>query len=170
MGEENKDIHPAFELAHSEGLRAITQQQATLSSIQQRASWVLSVATIATSFLGGVALNKEQPKGWDWLAVGLFAAVALLVLAVLIPRRGWNFRTKPKIILEDYAKVDPDNQYKPVGEPIPSEQMYAYLAGFLESNYNSNEKKLERLMNLYLLSNFVLTLEVTAWILVLAQG
>jgi hypothetical protein len=163
------DLHPAFELAHTEGLRAITQQQSTLSGLQQRASWVLSVATITTSFLGGVALDKRPPKGWDWVAVLLFAAVALLVLAVLAPRRGWNFRTKPLVILEDYARVNIQNEYEKIQEPLSAEQTYSYLAGFLEADYNKNEAKLEWLMRLYLLANVALVMEVISWILILAR-
>ena len=52
-------------LAYEEALRGVTQQQQVLDGIRARVSTLLGIAAISASFLGGVALNKDSPKGSD---------------------------------------------------------------------------------------------------------
>jgi hypothetical protein len=59
--------HEAYKLAHQEGLRAIAQQQSVLDGLRGRAGTLLAVASLATSFLGGLALQgagRPGTPGW----------------------------------------------------------------------------------------------------------
>lgn len=56
----------------AEAVRGMEGQQENLDNLRSRVGILLSAATIATSFLGGIALDDDQ-IGWPGLvAVGLF--------------------------------------------------------------------------------------------------
>jgi hypothetical protein len=49
----------AYELAYQEGVRALDEQRIVIDAFRTRAGLLLSAAAIATSFLGGAALQGD---------------------------------------------------------------------------------------------------------------
>jgi hypothetical protein len=148
-------------LAFQEALRGVTQQQAVLESIRGRAATLLAIASVSTSFLGGVALNKERPRGLAWIPVLLFILVGVLAILILLPRRGWIFRLGARELIRDYVEADP---------PAALPEMHRDLALHLERHYQSNERRLRTLFWLFQAASALLVGEVVVWLLVLAQG
>jgi hypothetical protein len=147
-----------YRLAHEEGLRAITQQQAVLDGLRGRAGTLLAVAALATSFLGGLALQGRRPSGYAWLAISLFLLAAAAVLYVLASQAGWRFRTRPSVIIREYVEGNP---------PAPVWEMHKQLAEHLEADFDANEEKMGRLFWALHVANIALAGEVVAWLLVL---
>ena len=148
-------------LAFQEALRGVTQQQAVLESIRGRAATLLAIASVSTSFLGGVALNTERPRGLAWIPVLLFILVGVLAILILLPRRGWIFRLGARELIRDYVEADP---------PASLPEMQRDLALHLERHYQGNERHLRRLFWLFQAASALLVGEVVVWLLVLEQG
>jgi len=82
-------------VAYEEAVRAISQQEQVLDGVRTRAGTLLSMAAVATSFLGGLALDKKRLAALSLIAVLAFLAVGLLTIYILFPRGGWIFRLSP---------------------------------------------------------------------------
>jgi hypothetical protein len=150
--------HEGYGLAYQEGLRAITQQQAVLDGLRGRAGTLLAVASLVTSFLGGLALQDRAPSGLAWLAIGLFLVVVAAVMYILAVRRGWHFRTRPSAIISSYVEDDP---------PAPLWAMRKQLAEHLEADFDGNEKMMEPLFGALQVANLALAAEVVVWLVTL---
>jgi hypothetical protein len=150
--------HEGYELAHQEGLRAITQQQAVLDGLRSRAGTLLAVASLVTSFLGGLALQGKPPAGLAWLAIALFLITAAAVLYVLASRPGWRFRTRPSVIIGEYIEGNPR---------APAWQMRKQLAEHLEADFDANEERMGPLFRVLQIANIALAAEVVAWLVML---
>lgn len=150
--------HPGYELAFQEGLRAIAQQQAVLDGLQGRAGTLAAVASIVTSFLGGLALEDGGLTGLGWLAILLFVVAAGLIAYVLWPRRDWYFSSRPTTIIRGYVEDHPS---------APLWAMHKQLAEHLESDLVANEKRMGRLFNAFRWANLALAGEVAAWLVML---
>ncbi len=74
----------AYGVVYKEAIRALDLQRAAFDALRARVGFVLSAATIATSFLGCLALQDTSDAG-SWVAIALFVgfgAVALSDLAL----------------------------------------------------------------------------------------
>jgi hypothetical protein len=147
-------------LAYEEALRGITQQQAVLDGIRARASALLGIAAVSTSFLGGVTLNGKSLKPLTWIPIGAFVAVGLFAVWILLPVRGWKFSLDVKILIADYVEGD---------SPAALPEMYRDLALHLGNHYITNEKRLARLFLLFRVASTLLVIEVTTWLLILGR-
>lgn len=88
-------------MAYDEALRVLTLQINTLDSLRTRATLLTAGAALVTSLFGGFALQRHQDLGW-WAAVGMVALAVVLVsaLAIVAPRRGWDFVVQPGVLLQ----------------------------------------------------------------------
>jgi hypothetical protein len=84
------DKRDAYKLAYDEAVRGLAHQQSRLDDFRARAGIVLSAAAIATSLLGGQALQRGSTTLWAWVALACFIGVSALTLLLLLPRR-WEF-------------------------------------------------------------------------------
>jgi hypothetical protein len=150
--------HEGYDLAYREGLRAITQQQSVLDGLRSRAGTLLAVASLVTSFLGGLALQGKPPAGLAWLAIALFLTAAAAVMYVLTSRSGWRFRTRPSVIINDYVEGNPS---------APAWEMRKELAAHLESDFDANEARMSPLFHALSLANIALAAEVVVWLIML---
>jgi hypothetical protein len=146
--------------AYQEALRGVVQQQDVLKDIRGRASTLLGVASISTSFLGGLALQEHKPHGLGWLAVGAFVLIGGLTLLMLLPQQGWVFRFSAKRLIGDYVEAKP---------PADLPDMQRDLALHLENHYIANDKRLGRLFWLFRLASTILVVEIVTWLLVLSR-
>jgi hypothetical protein len=150
--------HPGYELAFREGLRANTQQQAALDGLHSKAGTLLAVASIVTSFLGGLALGDGGLTVLGWLAIGLFLVAAGLIVSVLLPRGGWYFSSRPTVIIRGYVEDHPS---------APPWAMYKQLAEHMEADLIANEQQMAPLFSTLRWVNLALAGEVAVWLLML---
>jgi hypothetical protein len=66
----------AYELAYQEGVRALDEQLMAIEAVQTRAGLLLSAAAIATSFLGGTALEAGSSV-LSWVAITVFVLLGV---------------------------------------------------------------------------------------------
>jgi hypothetical protein len=149
-----------YTLAYQEALRGVTQQQDVLKDIRGRASTLLGVASISTSFLGGTALAKQKLSGLGWIAVAAFVLAGGLTILMLLPRRGWVFRFSAKRLIKDYVEAKP---------PAELSDMQRDLALHLENHYIVNNKRLGLLFWLFRTASMVLVIEIVTWLLILSR-
>jgi hypothetical protein len=86
----------AYKLAFSEGVRALSEQQAVIDGFRTRSGLLLSGAAIATSFLGQASLANGT-SFVSWLAIGLFVLLGAAVVAILWPRGDWEYAVRPEL-------------------------------------------------------------------------
>lgn len=152
------DERDAYKLAYEEAVRGLAHQQSRLDDFRARAGIVLSAAAIATSLLGGQALDRASPSLWTWLALACFVGVGGFTLMLLWPQT-WMFTAVPRRIIATYIEAT---------DPLPVPRIHRDLALHMEDSYVSNEIGLERLVLRFRLALALLALEVVAWTIEIA--
>jgi hypothetical protein len=151
----------AYQLAYQQAERAITQQAGALDEIRGRAGTLLAVASLATSFLGGLVLGDEAPVGrQSWLAMIVFVVVVALTLHILLPRRGWRFAMSARTLIGDYIEAD---------DPASVATMYRELALYLERNFDCNEGRMKRRYVAFAAASALLGADVLIWLTILVR-
>ena len=103
MAEQDAD---GYRLAYDEAVRALTRQQSALDEFRTRAGILLSGAAIATSFLGGQALESGTVSAWSWIAIGCFVGLGGSTLMILWPHKGWEFGAFPHSVIGTYIETE----------------------------------------------------------------
>jgi hypothetical protein len=152
---EGEQSDPRHGLVYSEAVRTLEQQQAVVESLRSRAGTLLSAASIATSFLAGIALSGRRLDGWGWAATGSFVGLVGLCLAILWPTRRWIFRFNSKKLIRDYVEADP---------PATLSEMQRDLAIHMENWADVNSWKLRWLFSYFQAASLFLGAEVVFWI------
>ena len=152
-GQVEDERRDAYKLAFDEAVRGLAHQQSRLDDFRARGGILLSAAAIATSLLGGRALERGSPSVWVWVALACFAGVSALALLLLAPRR-WEFTAVPRRIIGTYIESDP---------PLPIPMIHRDLALHMEDSYISNEVGLDKLIVRFRLALGFLALEIVAW-------
>lgn len=89
--------------AYAASIRALSSQEAQLTGLHTRASFLLGTAGIATGTVLGT--NTTGVHGWPAAAVGAFALAPICATWILAPRRdAWRFTLDASVILN--AKRD----------------------------------------------------------------
>jgi hypothetical protein len=148
------DAGEGYELAFSEGVRALSEQQAVIDSFRTRSGLLLSGAAIATSFLGQAALDRGT-SFFTWLAITLFATLGAAVIAILWPRNDWEYAIRPELLIANYIEHP---------KPLPLEQIHRDLALHMDRSYLRNRGQLLHLVWLFRAASILLTVEVVAWV------
>lgn len=144
-----------YKVAYDEAVRALSEQQAVIDSLLNRAGLLLSAAAITTSFLGGQALQGGEPGPFSWLALAGFVGVAAASLAVLWPRK-WEIATNPRDVIATYVESR---------EPAPIEELHQDLSIHMHGSYLANQKDLEKLVVFFQAASLLLAVEVMLWII-----
>ena len=148
-----KPPDPRLEIVLAEAVRGIEGQQVNVDNLRSRVGILLSAATIATSFLGGTALDDGR-VGWPGLAaIGLFVLHVLVGLWILWPRE-WTFQTSTKVMVNSWIEKD----------RVDEDTMRWRLARRLELYFDANAEVLERLWRLYAVAIALLGLGMALWI------
>lgn len=153
-GERPPSPDSRLTIAVGEAIRAIDGQQENLDNLRSRVGILLSAATIATSFLGGIALDGRSLLLFGYLAIGLFIVHIALGLSILWPR-GWRFQTSPQLIVERW--IDTQN--------VNEDRIRRRLVYWADRNYTANAARLDRLWRGYAIAIAALGLEIVAWIM-----
>ena len=153
-----EDRDAIYQLAYDEAKQAVAQQVGALDNLRTRAGTLLAVASLSTSFLGGIVLQDKAPEGWlSWAAIGAFLGAVAITLVLLVPRPRWLFSTSTKVIIEQYAEGE---------HPRDLATAHRHLALHLEGHEDRNARRLNRLYGLFIAASVLLGGEVLLWLLV----
>jgi hypothetical protein len=152
-----------YEVVYREAVRALDFQRNAFDALRARVGYLLSAATIATSFLGGLALRDHSDEG-SWIAIGLFVGFGAFALRLLWPRAegAEGFTATPSIVINEY--LEPED-----GEPSEVGVIYRDLALFAEEAHDLNrDTHFKPLTNYFRFAITLLTAEIVAWVVDLA--
>jgi hypothetical protein len=152
----------AYEVAYNEAVRSLGYQRTSLDALRTRVGYLLSAATIATSFLGGLALRDATADLGAWIGIGLFVIFGALALRVLWPRAegAGGFTASPTMVVEMIESADPTPS---VGA------LYRDLALYADEAYQLNEANhVKPLTDFFRAASVVLLLEIIAWVVALS--
>jgi hypothetical protein len=155
----------AYEVVYREAVRALDLQRGAFDTLRARVGFLLSAATIATSFLGGLALRERSDAG-SWIAICLFVAFGATALRLLWPRLAGaeGFSATPSIVIGEY--LEPEE-----GDARALSVIYRDLALFAEEAHDFNrDRHLKPLTNYFRAAITLLTADIVAWIVALAVG
>lgn len=163
------DRDAIYQLAYLESQRNLTQQAVVLDNIRTRAGLVITAANVVTAFLGAPAIKAAttplDPSSFapgltfgGWLALISFAIVGVCSVAMLWPRKGWNFRFSAGEIVDRIEK-------RP---EIRLPEMHKTLARFNDDSFSKNEEKISQLFWLLEIAAVFLFLEAGFWLASLA--
>src|SRR5579863_2285763 len=135
-------------------LRSLDSQRAALTEVRSRTGLLISAASISTSFLGSAAAKGHPgfpPKFlYAIIPFGISIAVAL---AILLPWPGWSFSLRGESF----------NAF--LGEP--ARKAIASLAGFIDGSVEKNQRRLNIMSLLFVVSALALLWSIIAWIVVI---
>jgi polyferredoxin len=152
----SKDL--LYEIAYTEAVRALSEQQEAIDSLRSRAGLLFSAAAVTTSFLGAQALQDGHSSFASWLALLGFVATAAAFLAILWPRK-WEGAVNPREVIETYIESV---------ELGPTEDLHRDLSLHMHRSYLENHEGLEQLALFLRLASGLLTLEVVLWVVAIA--
>ena len=129
-------------------------QQANLDNLRARVGILLSAATIATSFLGGLALDGGRTLLlFGYVAIGLFVTHIALGLYILWPR-GWKFQTSAELMVKNWIER----------HDVDEDQLRRVLAVRADRHHSRQGAHLDWLWNAYAAAIVVLAAEIGAWL------
>lgn len=102
---ENVDERTPYELAYEEAVRALSQQQSVLDNFRTRA-------------------DRDRS----------FGLIGTCALAILWPRRDWEFVAGPRRLIATYIESE---------DPLPLPEIYRDLALHMEDSYDENSVRLQ---------------------------
>ncbi|TYP86881.1 hypothetical protein [Blastococcus xanthinilyticus] len=151
------------QLAYDEARAALREQDATLTSVRNRATGLLGAAAVATSFSTTVGLlNVDPARGgvlptWaGWVLLFSVALIGVGVMVVLWPAPDWNFGPSARKLLDSVgAETD----------VVMQAATRAMIAGMA-----SNDRRLERRMTAYRASVVVLMAQLVLLVLAMIQA
>jgi hypothetical protein len=149
----------AFRLAYEEAKRSLDDQEQAVVELRSRAGTLIAAAAITTSFVGSQAL-RHHVHIMSWVAIGCFVALGASVLAILWPRRDWEFALSPERFISTY--LEPTE-----GEPLSLPLIHRDLALHMGRSASLNRGQLRWLMVAFRAGALLLMAEVIAWVIVL---
>ncbi|HET6864673.1 MAG TPA: hypothetical protein VFH80_02080 [Solirubrobacteraceae bacterium] len=149
----------AYLLAFEEARRALDEQERAVVELRSRAGQLIAGAAITTSFFGGQAL-RHHLHAVGWIAVSCFVALSIAVLAILWPRRDWEFNLSPAQFINIY--VEPTD-----AEPLSLPEIHRDLALHMGNSASANRRQLRWLTGAFRVGAVLLVAEVIAWVIVL---
>ena len=144
----------AYALAFTEGVRALSEQQAVIDGFRTRSGLLLSGAAIATSFFGQASLAHGTSL-FTWLAVVMFVLLGAAVIAILWPRGDWEYAVRPELLIANYIEHP---------EPLDLGGIHRDLALHMDASYLHNRGQLLRLVWLFRGASVLLIVEILAWV------
>jgi hypothetical protein len=161
MSRTDPELAESYQIAYEQASTALRNQANVLESSQTRAATIISAAAIATSFLGGRALERGTSwPGWTWVAIGCFAGLIPACGVVLWPRFGWRFDVIGEQVIDD--SIETTQQ-----PPLSPAMLRRDLAIYMSRSHESNRQRLRLLVWSLQVAVVLLSLEIGAWIVTL---
>ncbi len=142
-----------YEIVYQEALRAISDQQDVLDSIQSRTGVVASAAAIVLSLTSqrALGLGLSVPL---WVALGAFLLLASLAGYVLWPRRRWRFHFGVERLHAEYVENV---------QPLTPGLMMRDLALHLDRYFRLNARAIDRISKAFAGSLLALMVQAMAF-------
>lgn len=106
-----RKVDPVLQLAFDSAKQRLTQQDATLAALRNRATGLLAASSVGTSVAAAVGLlNLDPARGrvypiWSgWVMVALVLAIGICVIIVIWPAQKWAFGVEPGRVMKDLGK------------------------------------------------------------------
>jgi hypothetical protein len=157
-----------YELAYEASVRAIEDQATVLEGVQNRAGTVLAAAAVVMSFFGTQALGRAAHGtslhlvSYASAAVGAFVCVALLVIAILLPR-GLRFSLSAEKMLAALALFEPE-------EPVSAQDAYRIVAREHQRLFVVNNRPIRLLQWCLRGAILAFVVETILWVVVLERS
>jgi len=149
----------AYNLAYEEAKLALEEQERAVSELRLRAGQLIAAAAITTSFFGGRVIGSHVHLA-SWVAIGCFIGLSLSVLAILWPRRDWEFALSPAQLIATYIEPTDD-------PPVDLPTIHRDLALHMGVSVQSNRRQLRWVFGAFRRGAILLTGEVVAWAIAL---
>ncbi len=106
MPMETPESDPRLALAYDESVRGWALQSSVLDELRSRAGVLLSAASVASAFLGALALEgTEEFSALSIAGTTAFGCVVLLCVYVLWPAK-WTFVHNAELVITTYVDKD----------------------------------------------------------------
>jgi hypothetical protein len=151
-----------YRLAYDEARRALDDQERAVGELRSRSGALIAAAAITTSFFGGQALRDHPLHAVGWIAVGCFILLGVAVVAILWPRKDWQFDVSPGQFIATY--LEPQD-----ADPLPPARIHRDLALHMGRSASANRGQLRVLMTVFRVAAVLLVAEVLAWVVVLVN-
>jgi hypothetical protein len=145
---------------YQEALRGLTQQQAVVESLLNRAGILIFALSFANSLLGTRAL-ADGLGGWDWIALGSLVGVGIFAVVMLWPYYRYWFRFNPRELIDRY--IDGPTS-------VPMATMHRELALRIEGDMGRNGRLVLRMRIACQLALVLLLVNLLAWLLSIAAS
>jgi hypothetical protein len=157
---DDEDLRAA--LVFGEARQLLDQQAGVVDIVRSRAGILLSAASIATSFLAGIAIPKGEGLRlfWSGPAALAFGVVVGLCVTILWPTRNWKFSSNPTDLVRSY--LDPTD--------VSLARAQRNLALWAQQWADGNAEKLRTMFILFEVACAFLAAEVAFWIFDLWRG
>jgi len=142
-----------YEVAYGEAARALAEQLSLVDSFRTRAGLLLPTSAIATSLLGGQALDSGGMDLASWAALGSFFVVAALSLAILWPRLRESSADANQVI-EKFIEAE---------EPASVVELRRALTLQMQRSYVKTWKDIGQLAILFEVASGMLIAELILW-------
>jgi hypothetical protein len=104
---EPQAVDPVLELAYDAVTERLKSQSTTLESLRTRATGILSVGALVTSFAAGIGMINTDPAKGDllptwapWVLLGILFVMGYFVMVVLWPYKKWGYGPSGRVILQ----------------------------------------------------------------------
>jgi hypothetical protein len=151
---------PRLAFIYHEALRGLTQQQAVIESLLNRAGILIFALSFANSLLGVRAL-ADGIGVWDWVALGSLLGVGGLAVVMLWPYYNFWFRFDPRDLIERYVDRQP---------PASMADMHRELALRIEADMGRNGRLLLRMRVSCQIALVLLLVNLIMWLLSIAAA
>ena len=152
------DVGAQMAFVYNEAVRGLTQQQALVENLNNRAATLVFATSFATSLLGSQSLSNGI-DAFDWVALAVFSAIAILVVFLLWPYQRYRFRFDPNDLLRRYVDA---------AQPTSLAAMHRDLAVQAERDRANNWRTIQRLLVVLQAALLLLLLEIAAWLIAIA--
>ncbi|GAA3800936.1 hypothetical protein GCM10022403_039010 [Streptomyces coacervatus] len=162
-GDAENDV--LIDLAYDAAVTRLASQTSAFESIRTRASGILSVAALVTSFSAGLGLVHTDPAkgkllpGWaPWALLGILLMLGVCAILVMLPTRQWNHGPSARKIMDSWVRRTPPERAK------------ARLVAVLVEAQNRNSWELRRRAISYRVAVVLLLSEVLTLVAAVAQS
>ena len=149
-----------LEFVYREALRGLTQQQAVVESLLNRAGILIFALSFANSLLGARAL-ADGLSPWDWVAIGSLVGVGGLAVVMLWPYYNYWFRFEPRDLIDRYVDRQPQASMA---------EMHRELALRIEADMDRNGRLLLRMRIACQIALVLLLVNLIMWLLSIAAA
>lgn len=150
-----------YEIAYAEATKALEDQVDELGSARTRAVQFLALASAATAFLAGAAINSMGQRTAPFYVLSVAGTILALAAIICVARllNPWATplfsRMNPKSVIVGYIERD---------VPVPNKaELLRQLALHLGEWQDANAQALARVRQLYFASVVLGGLQVVAW-------